>query len=337
MLLFVVLAASLMLAAMAFVAVPLLRGRSNAPWAALASVAVLLLGSVSLYATWSNWTWPKEESAQTPAGMVARLARRLERNPDDLDGWLQLGRSYAAMGQPSLALRAYGRADRLAGGRNAEALVGMAEILALEDEQALEGRAGELFERALAIEPKAGKALFFGAVAAMRRGDLPKAKERFETLLTLDPPAEVRPLIERQVEALDRAIAGHSAIGASGGPARAATADAAAVRVNVKLAPGIVPGAADAPLYVFVRDPQAPGPPLAVKRLAAKFPLEVELTAADAMMPSRAITAGKRVLVVARISRSGQPEAASGDPFGEVSYDVGRDGMRDIVIDRVTP
>lgn len=321
MLLFVTLAATLTLAAMLLVAVPLLRGSTTAPWAALASVAVLLLGSVSLYATWSNWTWPEEVSAGTPAGMVARLARRLESKPDDLDGWLRLGRSYVAMGQPSLALRAYGRADRLAGGRSAEALVGMAEILTVQDERALEGRAGELFERALAIDPKAGKALFFGAVAAMRRGELPVARERFATLLTLDPPAEVRPLIEQQVAALDRAIAGKDA----------------AVRVTVKLGPSVRLAAGDAPLFVFVRDPDTPGPPLAVKRLAAKFPLDVELTAADAMMPSRAISAGKRVLVVARISRSGRPEAARGDPYGEVSYDVGRDGTREIVIDRVTP
>ncbi len=325
MLLFVTLAATLTLAAILLVSVPLLRGKTTAPWAALASVIVLLAGSVALYATWSNWTWPTERAAQSPAEMVAKLARRLEREPDDLAGWLQLARSYVVMGQPSLALRAYGRADHLAGGKNAEALIGIAEILTVQDDKALTGAAGDLFERALAIDPKAGKALFFGAVAAMRRGELPVARERFATLLSLDPPAEVRPLIEQQVAALDRAIAAGPASGD------------AAVRVTVKLAPGMAATAGDAPLFVFVRDPASQGPPLAVKRIAAKFPLQVELTAADAMMPSRAIAAGKRVLVVARISRTGRPEAASGDPFGEVSYDVGRDAMREIVIDRLTP
>lgn len=329
--LFVILAATLVLIAIAIVTVPLLRGSSTAPWAALASAGVLLIGSVGLYATWSNWGWPGAPSAGTPAGMVSRLASRLEREPDDLDGWLLLGRSYAAMGQASLAMRAYERADRLAGGRNAEALIGMAELLIAQDDKALADRAGALFERALAIEPKAGKALFFGAVAAMRRGELPVARERFATLLTLNPPAEVRPLIEQQVAALDRAI-GEAAAGAP------AAAPGAVVRVRVQLAEALARGLSDgAPLFVLVRDPSAPGPPLAVKRLAAKFPLEVELTAADAMLPGHAIEAGRRVLVVARISHSGRPEAASGDPFGEVSYDVGRDAAREILIDRVTP
>ncbi len=325
---FVTLAATLIVFAIAIVAIPLLRGKTTAPWAALGSIGVLLLGSVGLYVTWSNWTWPSAVAANTPAGMVSQLARRLEREPNDLDGWLMLGRSYAALNQVPLALRAYERADRLADGRNAEALIGMAEILTVQDEDTLAGRAGDLFERALALDPKAGKALFFGAVAAMRRGELPVARERFATLLTLNPPAEVRPLIEQQVAALDRAISGKGV--AAPGPA--------AVRVTVRLAPKIAPDAkGDAPVFVFVRDPDSPGPPLAVKRLSARFPLDVELTAADAMMPSRAITAGKRVLVVARIARSGRPEAASGDPFGEVSYDVGRDGTREILIDRVTP
>jgi cytochrome c-type biogenesis protein CcmH len=338
MLLFATLAATLAVLAIALVAAPLLRGATRAPWAALACTGLLLLGSFGLYATWSNWTWPGEPKADTPVSMVAQLARRLERQPDDLDGWLMLGRSYAALGQGPLAQRAYERADRLAGGRSAEALAGIAEQLILQDDNALAGRAGDLFERALALDPKAGKALFFGAVAAMRRGELPVARQRFATLLDLDPPAEVRPLIEKQVAALDQAMAKSGATPAGAAQADVAKAGAAAVRVTVRLAGAMAQDVGQgAPLFVFVRDPASPGPPLAVKRLAAKFPVEVELTAADAMMPSRAIAAGQQVLVVARIARSGRPEAASGDPFGEVRYDVGRDGTREIVIDRVTP
>jgi cytochrome c-type biogenesis protein CcmH len=335
MLLFLTLAASLVLLAILVVAVPLLRGPGPAPWAALGSIAVLLLGSTALYATWSNWNWP-EASASEASGSVSTLARRLARQPDDLDGWLQLGGSYSAIQQYPLALRAYERADALAGGRSVEALVGMAETLAVMDDSQLVGRAGDLFERALELDPQAGKALFFGAITAMRRGELPKSRERFARLLTLDPPQAVRPLIEQQIAALDNAIGGAGPAGGTGESAPATTQ--ASVRVTVSAPTDVANGAtAGTPLFVFVRDPDTPGPPLAVKRVAAKFPLALELTAADAMMPSRAITAGKRVLVVARISRTGQPEAASGDPYGEVSYDVGKDGVREIVIDRVTP
>ena len=118
----------------------------------------------------------------------------------------------------------------------------------------------------------------------------------------------------------------------------AATDTGAKVRINVTLAPGLAQSASgSSPLFVFVRDPQRPGPPLAVKRLDSHFPQTVELTALDSMMPGRAIAAGEKVQVVARIARSGNPVGASGDPFGESAYMVGRDGLINIVIDRVTP
>jgi cytochrome c-type biogenesis protein CcmH len=110
------------------------------------------------------------------------------------------------------------------------------------------------------------------------------------------------------------------------------------VRVHIELAPALSKSAPDAaPLFVFVRDPAQPGPPLAAKRLANRFPQTVELTPADSMVPGRAFSAGQKVQVVARIARSGNPMAGSGDPFGEVAYLVGHDGLVNIVIDHVTP
>jgi cytochrome c-type biogenesis protein CcmH len=322
---FVLLAGALVLGAALLVGWPLVRRRDGsvpAPWAGAAAAVVVIAGGVGLYLASSNFSW-KVTAADSPEAMVSQLARRLERDPDDLEGWLMLGRSQLVLQQYPLALRAFQQADRLAGGKNAEALLGLGEALVMANDAALEGRGGEFFEAALALEPKSGKALFFAAAAALRRNELPLARERLATLLSLEPPANVRPLLERQIEAIDRQLAN------PGGPA---------VRVNVDIAPGLH-GAADrdAPLFVIVRDPAAAGPPLAVKRLAARFPQEVELTAADAMVPGRVFTTGQSVQVVARIARSGSATAARGDPFGEVHYDVGGEGAVSVVIDRLTP
>jgi hypothetical protein len=71
--------------------------------------------------------------------------------------------------------------------------------------------------------------------------------------------------------------------------------------------------------------------------MAAQFPVDVELTGADAMLESRRISAGQQLEVVARVALGGTPTATSGDPFGQVSYHVGRDGKLNIVIDRLAP
>jgi cytochrome c-type biogenesis protein CcmH len=46
-------------------------------------------------------------------GMVQRLADRLKDNPDDLDGWLRLGKAYAVLGRKEDAVRAFGQALRI--------------------------------------------------------------------------------------------------------------------------------------------------------------------------------------------------------------------------------
>ena len=351
---FVLLAGVLIIAGVALVAIPLLRRgtaqTAPAPWAALGAAGVLVIGSAVLYASLSNWSWRGEPAADSPQTMVARLARKLERDPQDLNGWLLLGRSYVVLEQYPLALRSFERADRLAGGKSAEALVGEAEALTMGNESELDGRAGRLVEQALALDPTSGKALFFGAAAAVRRGELALGRERFQKLLSMNPPDAIRPILEQQVAAIDHRLAGDAPSGtenpnaapgasptASSGAADANKASAA-VRVHIDLSPQLSKAAADAaPLFVFVRDPGQPGPPLAAKRLASRFPQTVELTPADSMVPGRAFSAGQKVQVVARIARSGNPLAGSGDPFGEAAYLVGRDGLVNIMIDHVTP
>lgn len=345
MLSFILLSAALTLIAVAAVVIPLVRRGSSAsvpaPWAALGAGALLLVGSAALYVSWSNWPWPAAAAGDSQQEMVGRLARRLEREPDDLQGWLQLGNSYVALQEYHLALRAFGKADELSGGKSADALTGEAEALALTDESELDGRAGRLIERALAVDPNSGKALFFGATTAERRGDLPLARQRFEKLLAMNPPDNIRPVLEGQLRAIDAKLAASPA-GAAAAPKGAASApaaagDAAVVRVNVTLAPSIARVTDGAPLFVFVRDPQQAGPPLAVKRLESHFPQTVALTPADSMIPGRLFSSGQNVQVVARIARTGNPVGASGDPFGEVSYRVGKDGLASLVIDRLTP
>ena len=345
MLSFVLLSAGLTVFAVAAVVIPLVRRGSSAtvpaPWAALGAGALLLVGSVALYVSWSTWPWPAATAADSPQQMVGRLARRMETEPGNPQGWLQLGDSYIALQEYHLALRAFGKADELSGGKSAAALTGEAEALALTDEGELDGRAGRLIERALLLDPDSGKALFFGANTAERRGDLPLARQRYARLLAMNPPDNLRPLLERQLRGIDEKLAA--------GPARAAPAskgaaaspaaagDAAVVRVNVTLSPSIARASDGAPLFVFVRDPQQAGPPLAVKRLESHFPQTVALTPADSMIPGRLFSSGQNVQVIARIARTGNPVGTSGDPFGEVSYRVGKDGLASLVIDRLTP
>lgn len=337
MLTFVLIAGTLAAGAAVLVLLPLMRPRADEhPVSMIAAVSllfVLLFGGAGLYAAFSNYAWVESPAvAETPAAMTAKLARRLAAQPDDLAGWLQLGRSYQVLEQWPLAVRAYQRADRLAGGQNVDAVLGLAESLFAQDQESLRGAAGHLFERALQLDPHSQKALFYSAFAALGRGELPVAKQRLERMLAMDPPPQIRDILEKSIANIERQATAENT--AAGGKSR----DDATIAVRVTLAPALEKQVAqDALLFVAARDPKSPGPPFAVKRLPARFPVDVELTAADAMLESRRIAAGQQLEVVARVALGGTPTATRGDPFGQVSYHVGKDGRLNIVIDRLAP
>jgi cytochrome c-type biogenesis protein CcmH len=329
---FILAAGTLATAAAVLLLVPLVRRRADQKPASLISAIVvmfaILLGGAGLYEAFSNYQWTGGPVADSPAAMTARLARKLAQSPDspqNLNDWLLLGKSYAELDQFPLAVRAYSHADKLAQGKNFEALIGIGETLLAQDSEYIRSAAGTAFERALQIDPQSGKALFYGAFAALGRGDRPLARERFETMLAENPPDAVRKILEAQIAAID-------------GQQLVAAGDDAKVTVHVTLAPAMSSKvAAGASLFVLARDPQQPGPPFAVKRLPATFPVDVELSGADAMLASRRIAKGQSLQIVARVSLSGKPTATRGDPFGQVGYHVGQDGRLNIVIDELAP
>lgn len=354
---FIIIAAVMAAVAIAFVAWPLFKARTEGRGATGTVVVVALaipLVAFLLYSRWSNWDW-SESAAQQPGThsmeqAVAMLEERLAQNRDDAEGWVLLGRTHMVMGAFGKAEKAYSEAYRITGGRDADVTANYAEALALADETALKGRAGELFESALAIDPANQKALWYGGLAALGAGKTQVARDRWAALAQQNPPPEVKAILDERVAELSRQLgdappaptaagagAAVAAVAATGGAGAAAAPGSIVVKVTVSpaLAARVPPSA---PLFVLARDPAQPGPPLAAKRLiAVQPPLEVVLTAADAMVEGRTIATAKQLTIVARYSTSGMPMASSGDLYGEARYDAGQGKPVEIVIDRTVP
>ena len=339
---FIVVCVAMLVAALLWMVLPLLRAsqeqgtatestelasyRTERRFSGLAVALLVPVLAVVMYAGLSNWDWKtvQIESAQA-ANMeqaVAGLEAKLKENPDNLDGWIMLGRSYTAMSRYPRAADAYQQAYDLSKGQNVEAVIGLGEALALTDEASLAGRAGKLFDAALAMAPNHPKALWYGGVAALRSGDLRLGRDRLQRLLAQNPPEEIRGVLARQIQDLDEQIAAAGGEGAppqASAPSAAPAAGSRAIQVSVSLSPQLrqqLTGAV--PLFILARDPSAGGPPLAVQRHSSEsLPLNVTLSESDAMIPSRSIATVPKVVVVARLSRSGAPQQQSGDLYGE--------------------
>ena len=104
-------------------------------------------------------------------------------------------------------------------------------------------------------------------------------------------------------------------------PAPAAAAGAAQISGTVEITSKLAPhAAAGATLFIYAKQPNAPGPPLAVLRMSAEhWPVSFTLSDANAMVPGRNLSNARDVQIEARISRSGDALPQSGDLVGSVT------------------
>lgn len=131
---------------------------------------------------------PPKITAQQIEEMIAKLAARMEQNPDsDPKGWVMLARSYKAMGRYEEATRAFGKAEKLVN-EDPNLLAEYAEALALSTGGSLRGRPSELIARALKLDPEFPDALVLAGTAAYEREDFAAAAAYWERLLKLLPP-----------------------------------------------------------------------------------------------------------------------------------------------------
>lgn len=341
---FVILAALMAALAAAVVTVPLWRERQSRLVGAIAGVLVAA-AAAGLYPLWSNWSWHSSGQPQPNgpdvAAMVTKLEAHMRDDPKDVRGWMMLGRSYVALERLDDAILAYDHAHELDAG-NAEATLGLAEAMSLRAGGNITPAASLLFEQAVMLAPDNPKALLYGGFAAADRGDKVTARARWQALKDMHPPAQIEQLLDTRIAELALPAAAVAAGGgAAGKPAMAGGAAPSGadttVDVTINLAPALKAKLTqDTPLFVFAREPGAQGPPLAAKRLTtAAIGTQIHLSAADSMIPGRALAGGQRVTITARVSFSGQPLPAAGDLYGELTYDVGHDGPRDLIIDRV--
>ena len=252
--------------------------------------------------------------------MVERLAARLKENPDDVEGWKMLGRSYSVLGRFRDAIDAYTRAAARAP-RDADVLVDLADVLAMANGQRLAGDPEKLVERALQIDPKNLKGLALAGTAAFDRGDFARAAALWERMLPLVAADSEDARVVRENVAQARAKAG------------AAVKLAGTVSLSPKLKGKAAP---DDIVFIFARAAEGPRVPLAVLRKQVRdLPLSFSLDDSMAMAPGMNLSGFARVVVGARISKSGGAAPQPGDLQGASAVVANDAAGVKVVIDRV--
>ena len=130
---------------------------------------------------------------------VAALAKRLQANPSDAQGWTMLARSYSSMERFGEAAGAYAKATELTPD-NADLWAEYAFATAMAEDRKLTGKPAELIQRALKADPENVKALQLAGTAAFEAKDYQKAIDYWQRVLKRLPAnSDVAQLINDRI------------------------------------------------------------------------------------------------------------------------------------------
>jgi len=251
---------------------------------------------------------------------IAQLAEKMKQEPNNAEGWILLGRAYKSARRFAEARDSLKHAHDLVPD-DADLMVDYAEALIFAGtDRHIQGEALALIEQAIKTNPQNQKGLWLAGIADSQAGKYDEAVKKWNVLLPLLPPnsdvaASVREQIV-QAEALRDGKAPPASTTAGAGKESSADAGpgpriAVKVTLDPKLKDKVAPTDT---LFVFAKAASGPPMPLAIAKLtAAQLPASVTLTDAMSMMPNMKVSAFPQIIIGARISKSGQAIAQSGD------------------------
>jgi cytochrome c-type biogenesis protein CcmH len=284
--------------------------------------------------------------------MATALAERLKSEPQDLEGWLMLGRSYTALGRYGDAVTAFKRASGL-GPPDAGVLADLADVTGMAQGRRLAGEPARLIQQALDVDPRHVKALALAGSVAFEARDYAAARGYWLRLVAVVPAESpmARAMQNNIAEATQLDTGGMAAPSTTAAapdapttpttaPARTDAAPAAlAVRGQVQISPEMASRLAPGDtLFVFARAVQGPRMPLAILRVPAQAgAVSFTLDDSMAMAPELRLSGFAQVVVGARVSRRGSATPQAGDLVGQSTpVAPGAAGVQ-VLIDRVQP
>ena len=164
-------------------------------WAIIVLIIFVPLFAMNLYLSVGSYQSIARAAAKPTAAApdmpsveaaVDHLAQQMRTHPDDLQGWMLLGRSAIVLGQVQRAVDAYAQALRLAP-KTPDVMLSYADALA-QMNHGFVGKPMELIEAAIAIDPANSQGLWLIGLAEFQQGATAKAAEHWSKLEAILPP-----------------------------------------------------------------------------------------------------------------------------------------------------
>ncbi len=339
---------------------PVAKQEKPALWTAVLVAVALPLSGVGMY------MWVGEPDALNPMAvqsndkvdptqllqMAESLAQKLNDKPDNLQGWVMLGRTYRTLEKFDASVQAYDRALKLSADDDLK--LERVEVLAMKSQGNFEGEPWNVIRDILQRDPQNYGALLMAGSAsyshekfadalkywqqarkplAADNPDVPGLDEAIASVQQkLGMPAQVAKGPSAQMNAAQMPVAAPSA-NTSGAASTGLTVSgqvAIAEALKGKVKPSDV-------VFIYATPANGERMPLAIfKTTVAQLPLAFTLDDSTAMTPERKLSGAGEVLVKVRVSKSGNAMPQSGDLAGTLGpVKVGAKGLKLEIKDQI--
>ena len=328
---------------------PAAKAEKPAIWTAVVLAVALPLGSMGLY----MWVGQPEAlnpmAAKTPdqvdpkdlAKMAQTLAEKLQAKPDNLQGWVMLGRTYRALENFDAALKAYDSALKLSADDDLK--LERIEIIAMQRQGQFEGEPWNVIREVLQRDPQHFGALLTAGSASYAEGKFADALKYWEQARK---PLDAN---NPDLEGLENAIAAvRDRLGmppAKSSVTASSTASSTPVATSglnvtgqVNLSASLKSKASpNDVVFIYATPANGDRMPLAIfKTTVSQLPLNFTLDDSSAMTPDRKLSAAGEVMVKVRVSKSGNAMPQSGDLSGSLGpVKVGAKGLKLEIKDQI--
>ena len=339
---------------------PVAKQEKPALWTAVLVAVALPLAAMGMY------MWVGEPDALNPMAvqssekgdpaqllqMAESLAQKLNDKPDNLQGWVMLGRTYRTLEKFDASVQAYDRALKLSADDDLK--LERVEVLAMKSQGNFEGEPWNVIRDILQRDPQNYGALLMAGSAsyshekyadalkywqqarkplAADNPDVPGLDEAIASVQQkLGMPAQVAKGPSAQINATQPAASAPSAN--TSGAASSGLTVSGQVSIAEALKGKVKPSDV---VFIYATPANGERMPLAIfKTTVAQLPLAFTLDDSTAMTPERKLSGAGEVLVKVRVSKSGNAMPQSGDLAGTLGpVKVGAKGLKLEIKDQI--
>ncbi len=318
---------------------PAAKTEKPAIWTAVVLAVALPLGSMGMY------MWVGQPEALNPLAlktpdqvdpkdltkMAQTLAEKLQDKPDNLQGWVMLGRTYRTLENFDAALRAYDSALKLSDDDDLK--LERIEVIAMQRQGQFEGEPWNVIREVLQRDPQHFGALLTAGSASYAEGKFADALKYWEQARK---PLDAN---NPDLEGLESAIATvRERLGMPPAKVTPAATSGRNVTGQVSLSASLKSKASpNDVVFIYATPANGDRMPLAIfKTTVSQLPFNFTLDDSTAMAPDRKLSAAGEVMVKVRVTKSGNAMPQSGDLSGSLGpVKVGAKGLKLEIKDQI--